>query len=337
MASQWYFDRDGERQGPVTSQQLRAMASRGLVTPSTLVWRDGLDEWTPASKIPGLFDHKASEAGRTEDVQQPAGTVASRGTRASKPASGQLPLADRILRAGFAIGRWVSIVIVLLAIVAIAISGFVLSTSLVPGVQPEPMEPETPQFTSFVNECRSQGRTSGDRLANGWIVRQESPGTAELGPQGRSRSLSNDPCSEHRVAIRDVLAYLKVSNRDGGPEDQLCDAIAQFSPDERGWLMDGFVEFAKVWSGAEGRRGACDASEAAAWYLSAARRAILTRDGRFEQRMEEYRMEEVERMVRQTLSATVLGYSIAGLLVFLIIPLLIQIERNTRPENHASQ
>ena len=336
MASQWYFDREGERQGPVTSQQLRAMASQGLVTPSTLVWREGFDEWVPASKVSGLFGRESAEAGAAFDGQRPEEAEVRRAPRSSTQASGSLPLADRILRAGFAIGRWVSIVIVLLAIIAIAISGFVLSTSLVPGIPPDPMEPETPQLTSFVNECRSQGRTSGNRLANGWMVRQESPGTAELGPQGRSRSLSNDPCSEHRVAIRDVLAYLKISNRDGGPEDQLCDAITQFPAEERTWLVEGFVEFAKVWSGAEGRRGACDASEAAAWYLSASRRAIVTRDARFEQRMDEYRMAEVERMLRQSLSATVLGYSVAGLLVFLIIPLLIQIERNTRPENHAA-
>lgn len=324
MASEWYFTRGGDREGPVNSRQLKALVKSGEIQPDTLVWKQGMRDWTAASSIPGLCTEAGVSGGPPTEPSSPTerDTGASNGRR--------LPLADRILRTGFAIGRWVSIVIVLLAIVTIAISGFVLSTSLVPGVPPEPMEPETPQFTAFVNECRSQGRTSGGRLANGWMARQESPGTVELGPQGRSRSLSNEPCSEHRVAIRDVLAYLKVSNRDGGPEDQLCDALALFPSDERKWLMDGFVEFAKVWSGAEGRRGACDASEAAGWYLAAARRAILTRDGRFEQRMEEYRMEELERVARQALSAPVLGYSIAGLLVFLIIPLLIQIERNTR-------
>jgi hypothetical protein len=113
----------------------------------------------------------------------------------------------------------------------------------------------------------------------------------------------------------------------------LCDALGEFAAEERAWLMDGFVEFAKVWSGAEGRRGGCDASEAVAWYLTAATRAISVRDAQHAQRMEEYLLSEAERILRQTLSATVLGYSIAGLLVFLIIPLLIQIERNTRPES----
>jgi hypothetical protein len=333
MASRWYFEQDGERQGPVTGPQLRAMAKQGLVTPSTLVWREGSEEWVSASTISGLFDPAATGNSPTAGDPRVGGARIPDRSPSSAGASNRLPLADRILRAGFAIGRWVSIVIVLLAIIAIAISGFVLSTSLVPALPPEPDQPESPQFTTFVNQCRSEGGSSGNRLANGWMVRDSSPGTSELGTQRRSRSIASDPCAEHRVAIRDVLAYLKVWNRDGGPEDQLCDALGEFAAEERAWLMDGFVEFAKVWSGAEGRRGGCDASEAMAWYLTAATRAISVRDAQHAQRMEEYLLSEAERILRQTLSATVLGYSIAGLLVFLIIPLLIQIERNTRPES----
>lgn len=324
MATQWYFERDGQRQGPLTSQQLRAMVEQGLIGPSTLLWREGLDDWVPASKIGGLFaDTKA------QSVAAPKSAEPTRVARVTE----RLPLADRILRAGFAIGRWVSIIVVLLAIVVIGISGFVLSTSVVPGIPPSPGDAIAPQFTSFVNECRSQGRTSGDRLANGWTIRSASPGTTEVAGPTRSRLVANDPCGPYVVAIRDVLAYLKVSNRDGGPEEQLCEVVQAFSEEDRDWLVDGFVDFAKTWAGAEGRRGSCDASEAAAWFIQAARRAIAIRDAQHERAVEEYAMQEAERVVRQSLSALVLGYAIAGLLVFLIIPLLIQIERNTRPEN----
>ena len=165
MATQWYFDRDGERQGPLTTQQLRAMVDQGLIVPSTLLWREGFDDWVPASKVGGLFPDASGKP-----------TPDSKPSKSKQNAQGSdpLPLADRILRTGFAIGRWVSIIVVLLAIFVIGISGLNLSTSVVPGIPPSPGDAIAPQFTSFVNECRSQGRTSGDRLANGWTIRTAS-------------------------------------------------------------------------------------------------------------------------------------------------------------------
>lgn len=46
----WYFTTNGQQQGPVAVERLRR-----LITPSDLVWKEGLPEWVPASTIPNLF------------------------------------------------------------------------------------------------------------------------------------------------------------------------------------------------------------------------------------------------------------------------------------------
>ncbi len=55
MADQWYYARDDDKHGPVTAAQLKELAANGGLTPSDLVWRDGLSEWMPARRIHGLF------------------------------------------------------------------------------------------------------------------------------------------------------------------------------------------------------------------------------------------------------------------------------------------
>jgi hypothetical protein len=52
---QWFVSRDGQRQGPLTSQQLKAAADAGQLSPSDLVWKEGLAEWAKASGVRGLF------------------------------------------------------------------------------------------------------------------------------------------------------------------------------------------------------------------------------------------------------------------------------------------
>jgi len=55
MAEQWYFAENGQQQGPVNSAQLAQLAASGRVQPNSLVWREGLPQWIPASSLKGLF------------------------------------------------------------------------------------------------------------------------------------------------------------------------------------------------------------------------------------------------------------------------------------------
>ena len=50
----WYYIKDGDRQGPLGEEALRDLCLSGHVQPSTLVWRDGLAEWTEAQQCTEL-------------------------------------------------------------------------------------------------------------------------------------------------------------------------------------------------------------------------------------------------------------------------------------------
>ena len=64
--SVWFYSRDGERKGPVTYEELRAMAVKSGLRPRTdLVWTQGMDAWRPAGEIDGLF----GPSGGTEEKQ----------------------------------------------------------------------------------------------------------------------------------------------------------------------------------------------------------------------------------------------------------------------------
>jgi hypothetical protein len=55
----WYFIRNGNRQGPVATRELRRLARSGAVTQQDLVWKDGMANWAPAAKVRGLFAEPA--------------------------------------------------------------------------------------------------------------------------------------------------------------------------------------------------------------------------------------------------------------------------------------
>jgi hypothetical protein len=55
LGDQWHYSRSGQQAGPVTGAQLKQLAARGEISPTDLVWKDGLKDWVPASKLRGLF------------------------------------------------------------------------------------------------------------------------------------------------------------------------------------------------------------------------------------------------------------------------------------------
>lgn len=46
----WFFEYQGERRGPVSREELLSRFAAGEITPSTLVWRDGLSDWVRFSE-----------------------------------------------------------------------------------------------------------------------------------------------------------------------------------------------------------------------------------------------------------------------------------------------
>lgn len=64
----WHYSRNGQVAGPVADSALRAMAARGQLHPSDLVWHEDLPNWVKAGSIEGLF----ASAAAARQVAQPS-------------------------------------------------------------------------------------------------------------------------------------------------------------------------------------------------------------------------------------------------------------------------
>jgi hypothetical protein len=60
MPDSWFYLEEGKQIGPTDAAGLRRLATAGTLRPDTLVWKDGLAEWIPASRLNGLFSSTKS-------------------------------------------------------------------------------------------------------------------------------------------------------------------------------------------------------------------------------------------------------------------------------------
>ena len=60
----WYYDQGGQRQGPVPESEIDRLLASGAITPNTLVWCEGMANWTP------LKDARPAGGGVTESVPE---------------------------------------------------------------------------------------------------------------------------------------------------------------------------------------------------------------------------------------------------------------------------
>lgn len=59
---EWFYAKDGQQSGPMTFEQLVALARSGELTGRDVVWNANMQNWTPAGQVPGIFDlHASSE------------------------------------------------------------------------------------------------------------------------------------------------------------------------------------------------------------------------------------------------------------------------------------
>lgn len=71
----WHYTSEGDRLGPVTFDELRAMAAASKLDPRLdLVWKKGMREWQPAGRIDGLFERRTMPA---PGMQPPATPTSS--------------------------------------------------------------------------------------------------------------------------------------------------------------------------------------------------------------------------------------------------------------------
>jgi hypothetical protein len=55
MADEWYYAKNGQQLGPVSTAVLTQMATSGQVAPTDLVWREGMPNWAPARTVRGIY------------------------------------------------------------------------------------------------------------------------------------------------------------------------------------------------------------------------------------------------------------------------------------------
>lgn len=83
-AEAWYYARSGsdKRSGPVTTAQLRGLATSGEVVSTDLIWKEGMAAWMPAGRAKGLFPQQAGPpplpSGNASPPPLPAGPAVAK-------------------------------------------------------------------------------------------------------------------------------------------------------------------------------------------------------------------------------------------------------------------
>lgn len=111
---EWYYTRDGERQGPVEEAELFRMGREGRIAPDDYVWNETMGQaWRSAGEIPGLCGTSrttspsaASRPGSVRDIEslRPGSPGAS--VSCTAPVGRAWQRMKALLFAPFDIGKW---------------------------------------------------------------------------------------------------------------------------------------------------------------------------------------------------------------------------------------
>lgn len=85
MAAYWYVGADNASKGPVELDELVRLARSGDLTPATLVWTEGMAEWTPAGSVAAITEQLVAPPA-------PGSPSPAPGTSSTEPPSAALRL-----------------------------------------------------------------------------------------------------------------------------------------------------------------------------------------------------------------------------------------------------
>jgi hypothetical protein len=71
MSTEWYYQKNGRRVGPLSPDDLKTATISGTITPDDLVWSAGMPAWVKAKRIAALFPN-GSESPRPQNPQPAA-------------------------------------------------------------------------------------------------------------------------------------------------------------------------------------------------------------------------------------------------------------------------
>jgi GYF domain 2 len=121
MAADWYYTTNKQQMGPVSWDELRQLASSGLLRPADMVWTDGMPEWVKASRQDGLF--AGAEGGTAKPEREPPRRRSRR--REDDDEDGDRRSRDKPKKEGMAVGLKVGLILggVLLLVLVLLCGG----------------------------------------------------------------------------------------------------------------------------------------------------------------------------------------------------------------------
>ena len=81
--SDWYYAANNEQKGPINESELKANLAANKLPADTLVWKDGMDNWTPANQVAAFTFRQPPTPAK---VQPPIGTAPAPVAVAASPA-----------------------------------------------------------------------------------------------------------------------------------------------------------------------------------------------------------------------------------------------------------
>lgn len=88
---QWYYSKNGTQLGPVSQAELAAKLASGEVSLYDLVWKEGMGDWIPASRVPELSSTTQAAAASPPPPAPAPADPSSAATPYVPPASNPVP------------------------------------------------------------------------------------------------------------------------------------------------------------------------------------------------------------------------------------------------------
>ncbi len=260
--------------------------------------------------------------------------------RVDPPTGSMRSFSDRVLIAAFGFFRAISVLLVCVAVATIAIGLAWLAISLPSRAVPEqPGEiARVPDAAGFHAYCKQQEREAeqGSRSRDG---SSSSDVMSNSSVTGASRFLP--PCSYVEDDILKVVAALDLEPS-GAAADYLCEWYTDIAPTDRERSWNGLMNLIPTVEERQRQAGGslpgwCSGDDALTWYIYTDMQYRDEADWVREARLQDNAAKATYRQWSIDTAVKVIVFAIAILMAFIVLPLLIQIERNTRTGNAASR
>src|SRR5271163_4728255 len=73
--SDWYYAANNEQKGPINESELKANFAANKLPVDTLVWKDGMDNWTPANQVAAFTFRPAPAPAKIQPSLEGAATT----------------------------------------------------------------------------------------------------------------------------------------------------------------------------------------------------------------------------------------------------------------------